>query len=124
MSYTIGFDFGTHQTKICVEDSSNPFEKMYEFIAFEKLDGTTSVLFPSIVQINSDDTLSYGFVDKEKCKIFKDIDKKPILNLLDYPPVVGRPRKPIPQYPPRPQVKPWRNSAYQKEELDKWKKKC
>ena len=122
MSYTIGFDFGTHQTKICVEDSSNPFEKIYEFVTFEKMDGTTTVLFPSIVQINNNDTLSYGFVEKEKCKIFRDIDKKPILNLLDYPPVVGRPRKPIPQYPPKPQINP--NSPYRKEKIDKWKNKC
>ena len=81
-------------------------------------------MFPSIVQINNDDTLSYGFVDREKCKIFRDIEKKPILNLLDYPSVVGRPRKPIPQYPPKPQIKPWQDSTYRKEELDKWKKKC
>lgn len=119
MSYTIGFDFGTHQTKICIEDSSNPFEKMYEFIAFEKLDRTTTVLFPSIVQINNDDTLSYGFVDDDKCKMFRHMDKKPVLILLDYPPVVGKPRKPIPQYPPRPQ-KSWQR----KDDLDKWKKKC
>ncbi len=96
MSCTIGFDFGTHQTKICIENSSNPFEKIYEFVEFEKTDGTTTVVFPSIVQINNDDTLSYGFVDKEKCKIFRDMDKKPILNLLDYPLGI----------------------------LDKWRKKC
>lgn len=119
MSYTVGFDLGTHQTKICVEDSSNPFEKMYEFIAFEKLDRTTTVLFPSIVQINNDDTLSYGFVDDDKCKMFRHMDKKPVLILLDYPPVVGKPRKPIPQYPPKPQ-KSWQR----KDDLDKWKKKC
>lgn len=118
MRYTIGFDFGTHQTKICVEDSSNSSEKIYEFIAFEKLDGTTTVLFPSIVQINEDDTLSYGFVDDNKCKVIRD-DEKPTLRLLDLPPVVGYPRKPIPEYPTKP-----RNASYRKEELDKWKKKC
>ena len=47
------------------------------------------------------------------------MDKKPVLILLDYPPVVGKPRKPIPQYPPRPQ-KSWQR----KDDLDKWKKKC
>lgn len=118
MSYTIGFDFGTHQTKICIEDSSNPFEKIYEFLAFEKLDGTTTVLFPSIVQINEDDTLSYGFVDNNRCKVIRN-SEVPTLRLLDLPPIVGHPKKPIPEYPSKP-----RNASYRKEDLDKWKKKC
>lgn len=118
MRYVIGFDFGTHQTKICVEDSSNPFEKIYEFLEFEKSDDTTTVLFPSIVQINNDDTLSYGFVDSNRCKVIRDAES-PILKLLDLPPIIGNPRKPIPEYPPKP-----RNASFRKEELDKWKKKC
>lgn len=118
MSYTFGFDFGTHQTKICVEDSSNPFEKIYEFIAFEKLDGTATVLFPSVVQINEDDTLSYGFVDENRCKVIRD-GERPTLKLLDLPPIVGNPRKPVPEYPPKPKT-----SSFRKEKLDEWKKKC
>lgn len=36
MSYTIGFDLGTHQTKICIQDASNAAEKNYEFLEFTK----------------------------------------------------------------------------------------
>ena len=54
MSYTVGLDFGTHQTKVCIEDASNPAQKIYEFFEFEDLNGNKSVLFPSIVQINND----------------------------------------------------------------------
>lgn len=68
MSYTIGLDFGTHQTKICVEDASNPAQKIYEFIEFKNLKGKTDYFFPSIVQINNDDTLSYGFVEEKRVK--------------------------------------------------------
>ena len=61
---TVGLDFGTHQTKVCIEDASNPFLKRYTFFRFEDLAGTSSFVLPSIVQINKDDTLSYGFMDE------------------------------------------------------------
>ena len=85
MGYTIGFDLGTHQTKICIENSDNPTEKVYEFLEFERPDETRTVLFPSIVQINNDDTLSYGFIDDTKCKIYKNMEDRPILKKINYP---------------------------------------
>jgi hypothetical protein len=68
---TVGLDFGTHQTKICVEDRSDVSNPIYSFFSFEDLDGNRSVLLPSIVQVNRDNTLSYGFVDSEKAKYDK-----------------------------------------------------
>lgn len=61
----VGLDFGTHQTKICVcripdEGHGQP---EYEFFKFRDLFGTNNYFIPSIVQINKDDSLSYGFVD-------------------------------------------------------------
>lgn len=35
MRYMIGFDLGTHQTKICVQDAINPAEKTYQFFEFD-----------------------------------------------------------------------------------------
>lgn len=86
MSYTIGLDFGTHQTKICVEDASNPAQKIYEFIEFKNLKGKSDYFFPSIVQINNDDTVSYGFVEEKRVKNtgFKQ-GEKPILTLPTKP---------------------------------------
>ena len=94
MSYTVGLDFGTHQTKICVEDATNPAQKIYEFYEFEDLDGNSSVLLPSIVQINNDNTVSYGFVDNNKCKTIPQSTPKPQLEL---------PKEPILKLPTKPQ---------------------
>lgn len=62
---TVGLDFGTHQTKICVENKSDVNNPIYSFFPFEKFEGGKTIILPSIVQINRDNTLSYGFVDKE-----------------------------------------------------------
>ena len=67
MSFTVGLDFGTHQTKVCIEDATNPAQKTYEFVEFNNPFGNPTLLFPSIVQINEDDTLSYGFVNDDLC---------------------------------------------------------
>jgi len=68
METTVGLDLGTHQTKICIEYADSLSGKIYEFFEFAKPDGEKKMLLPSTVQINEDDTLSYGFVDKTRCK--------------------------------------------------------
>ena len=59
MAITVGLDFGTHQTKICIENSDSPLHKTYEFYEWEE--GVYA--FPSIIQINKDHTLRYGNID-------------------------------------------------------------
>lgn len=85
---TVGLDFGTHQTKICIEDAGVANQKTYRFFEFE-LNSEKSFFLPSIVQINNDNTISYGVIDNSKC-LQKTSDfitdqiyllKKPILNL-------------------------------------------
>lgn len=68
---TVGLDFGTHQTKICVENRADVNNPIYKFYPFKDLEGKSTVIIPSIVQINNDDTLSYGFVDKSIAKYGK-----------------------------------------------------
>lgn len=68
---TIGLDFGTHQTKVCVENKSDAKNPIYSFFTFKDQEGNQSVILPSIVQINKDNTLSYGFVDKNNSKYGK-----------------------------------------------------
>lgn len=70
---TVGIDFGTHQTKVCICDDRNPRHFSYEFLRFNNPNGNDTVLFPSIVQVNDDETISYGFVDESR------IWKKPII---------------------------------------------
>lgn len=106
MNLTVGLDFGTHQTKVCIEDATNPAQKIYEFFEFKNPFGKASVLFPSIVQINEDDTISYGFVDEEKCKyLHSDGIAKPKLKYLQKPilKIPAEPSEPI--LPAKPIIK-------------------
>ena len=66
MGVKIGLDFGTHFTKICVEDSTDKRNKSYLFHRFYNMNGEPSFMLPSVVQINKDNTLSYGFVSEDE----------------------------------------------------------
>ena len=80
----IGLDFGTHQTKICIQQTPDEGhgEPSYEFFSFDDLEGEKSYFLPSIVQINQDNTLSYGYVDRSK---EKNAGVHPMLELLEIP---------------------------------------
>lgn len=67
----VGLDFGTHQTKICVRriQDEGHGESVFEFFTFKDFADKKNYFLPSIVQINKDDTLSYGYVDKNLEKI-------------------------------------------------------
>lgn len=92
MAITIGLDFGTHQTKLCIENSDDPYHKTYEF--WEWKDGVFTL--PSVIQINKDHTLRYGSVDMETCLVARK--KKSFEGLKSYvlPP---KPIKPELEYP-------------------------
>lgn len=66
----VGLDFGTHQTKICIQRTPDEGHGVpeYEFMEFSDLDNVSHYYLPSVVQINNDDTLSYGFVDSSREK--------------------------------------------------------
>lgn len=89
MAITVGLDFGTHQTKICIENSDNPNHVTYEFFEWEP--GVFAL--PSIIHINKDHTLSYGKMDMEnvlwdrKLKHIKE-PEKPKLPEYPIPPVI------------------------------------
>ena len=73
----VGLDFGTHQTKICVQriPDEGHGEPVYEFFTFKDLEGKEQYVLPSLVQVNDDDTLSYGFVNAKREKDFCDRPK-------------------------------------------------
>ncbi len=87
----IGLDFGTHQTKICVQRTPDEGhgEPNYEFFQFKDLRGNKHFFLPSTVQINKDDTLSYGYVDEEMQKreenhpVMNDIELEKEFNVAD-----------------------------------------
>ena len=91
----VGLDFGTHQTKICVQRTPDEGhgEPYYEFFHFKNLDGKMSFFLPSVVQVNKDDTLSYGYVNPQNEKheipiplkepvLFHDLNPKEEANRL------------------------------------------
>lgn len=101
MAITVGLDFGTHQTKICIENSDTPLHKNYEFYEWEE--GVYAL--PSIIQINKDHTLRYGSIDLDSCLIAR---KKKIVadpGELTLPTQPVEPDIPIvdePKMPPQP----------------------
>lgn len=77
----IGLDFGTHQTKICIQRTPDEGrgEPNYEFFKFTDLQGNQQYFLPSVVQINDDDTLSYGYVNSKRTKDEPDAPPKPVV---------------------------------------------
>lgn len=71
----IGLDFGTHQTKICVQriPDEGHGEPIYEFFQFSDYKGNKHYTIPSVIQINEDDTLSYGFVGNKRIKVKSEL---------------------------------------------------
>lgn len=129
MSITVGLDFGTHQTKICIEDATNTNQKTYEFFEFFD-NGKKSFFLPSVVQFNRNGTLSYGTVDENNCKIAKDgfiIDsipdlKIPILKEIPEPIFNNFPEIPSkPSYPSKPQKQAYPKKPTTFSDAQDWK---
>ena len=63
MERTVGLDFGTHQTKICVCEQEGT-EKSHKFIKFDDSFGHSQYTLPSIVGIKDDGLINYGYLPK------------------------------------------------------------
>lgn len=57
---TVGFDFGTHQTKICFE-SIESGTSFYEVFRFRKPNGEDAETLPSFIRLAGDGRLRYGY---------------------------------------------------------------
>lgn len=144
MAVTVGLDFGTHQTKICIENSDDPHRVTYEF--WKWADG--GYAFPSVIQINKDHTLSYGHVDIENALFGRKKKHVPDPGELVLPtepvePVLEKVEEPV--LPPMPVYeyvtdnglefrfpysdlygigRPLPNKSQPNDEIKAWKKKC
>ena len=71
---TVGLDFGTHQTKVCIEGKGG-VELDYLFMKFGGYGNRMYYTFPSIIGVGKDGILTYGFLPKnydgEIIKYFK-----------------------------------------------------
>lgn len=62
---TVGLDFGTHQTKVCIEDKQG-VETHYKFQKFEDLNGRKQYTLPSVIYIDDNGLMKYGFAPEGK----------------------------------------------------------
>lgn len=68
---TIGLDFGTHQTKLCVEKKEG-VECSYKFVKFQDDKGIDHYTIPSVINIDNRGLLSYGYIpQKTKGRIIR-----------------------------------------------------
>jgi len=58
---TVGLDFGTHQTKLCVEKKEG-VECRYSFVKFKDNKGVDHFTIPSVISIDNRGLLSYGYI--------------------------------------------------------------
>jgi hypothetical protein len=99
MATVVGFDFGTHQTKVCIANNDDPRNVIYDFLFFhDETTNTESCLFPSFVQINKDHTLSYGWADQRLCLK----SSNPALASVERPPILKKPAEPVLKDRPQP----------------------
>lgn len=97
MAITVGLDFGTHQTKVCIENSDDALHRTYEFWDWDEY----GYALPSIIQINKDHTLRFGSYDEETCLVGQMLKSIPLPKEPNLPP---EPKKPsslsnIDEYP-------------------------
>ena len=82
---TVGLDFGTHQTKVCIE-SKDGVELEYSFMKFEDTNHCRHYTLPSIIGVGKDDLLSYGYLpqsyDGTIIRYFKQSTFRPTHNSL------------------------------------------
>lgn len=60
---TVGLDFGTHQTKVCIEKKVS-VAPSYSFMRFDDENGNELFTLPSVVGVSDDDFLSYGYLPR------------------------------------------------------------
>ena len=123
MRTTVGFDFGTHQTKVCVERRDTGVVE-YEFMTFKNSEGKESFFLPSMIQVCADNTLKYGFVDDSPI-----MEEKPKFGFdKPEPGWTETAQKPeSPQLPPQPtpnRLNTVFEQAFYKLEVGKWEKEC
>ena len=61
---TVGLDFGTHQTKVCIEHKDG-VELNYTFMKFSDTYHRDFYTLPSIVGVGKDGLLSYGYLPRK-----------------------------------------------------------
>lgn len=86
---TVGLDFGTHQTKVCVENKDG-VELSYTFMKFEDTYLRELYTLPSVIGVDKDNMLHYGYLKKNfDGKIFKYFKQSAFNSSSGYMPQVN-----------------------------------
>lgn len=68
---TVGLDFGTHQTKVCIENKDG-VELSYSFMIFEDTYHREFYTLPSVIGVDNDGLLHFGYLNRNfEGQIFK-----------------------------------------------------
>lgn len=86
---TVGLDFGTHQTKVCVERRDG-VELSYTFMKFEDTYLRELYTLPSVIGVDKDDHLHYGYLKRNfDGKVFKYFKQSAFDSTAGYMPQVN-----------------------------------
>lgn len=80
---TVGFDFGTHQTKICIEKIDG-VEHSYEFFQFTDPENKKHYTLPSIIWTDHNGLLHYGYMPQNKIEERPITEKEQHKNLFSW----------------------------------------
>ena len=61
---TVGLDFGTHQTKVCIENKEG-VECNYSFFKYRDENGVEQYTIPSVINVDDKGMLTYGYIPKK-----------------------------------------------------------
>lgn len=83
---TIGLDFGTHQSKVCIEQKEGA-ELSYEFFMFKDADGKEQFTLPSIIHVNSNGHMTYGYLPNKlkRGKIIRYFKQATFTSVANFP---------------------------------------
>ena len=86
---TVGLDFGTHQTKVCIESKDN-VELSYTFMKFEDTYLGEHYTLPSVIGVDKDNLLHYGYLKRNfDGRIFKYFKQSAFDSTAGYMPQVN-----------------------------------
>lgn len=79
---TVGLDFGTHNTKVCIEEVKQT--RTYKTQTYTFFKHKSEFMIKSIIQRNADNTLNYGFIKPNTSKLRLYVDNS-IISKTKYP---------------------------------------
>ncbi len=83
---TVGLDFGTHQSKVCIEQKEGA-ELIYEFFMFKDAEDKEQFTLPSIIHVDSNGHMTYGYLPNKlkRGKIIRYFKQATFTSVANFP---------------------------------------